>query len=355
MAGADLTGTLLTGALLKGVSRSFYLSLAVLPREIRPTVGLAYLFARAADTIADTRLVPRAQRLLHLTAFREELEGRPGPGRLEALLQATRGSQALEAERALLERLPDCFAAYRALPPADAARVRRLLGTIVEGMREDLTRFPGEDEGGLAALETRAELDRYTYLVAGCVGEFWTEIHIAHRPRLRHWDPVTMTALGVRFGKGLQLTNVLRDIPRDLRQGRCYLPSRDLALLGLEPRDLLDPAAGRALRPLLVELLNVALDHYEAGWQYTFAIPRAETRMRLACAWPLLIGLRTLDLLARTPNWLDPAVVLKVPRLRVYGMLARSLGTVWSTRALGRQARRLRARIARAPEDRGPG
>jgi farnesyl-diphosphate farnesyltransferase len=343
----------LTAALLKRVSRSFYLSLAVLPREIRPTVGLAYLFARAADTIADTRLLPRAQRLIHLEVFREELDAF-GPGRLEALIAATRASQALEAERALLERLPDCFAAYRALPPADAARVRRVLGTIVEGMREDLVRFPGEDEGGLAALETRAELDRYTYLVAGCVGEFWTEIHVAHRRRLRHWDPVKMSALGVRFGKGLQLTNVLRDIPRDLRQGRCYLPSRDLALLGLEPRDLLDPAAGRALRPLLVELLNVALDHYEAGWQYTFAIPRAETRMRLACAWPLLIGLRTLDLLARTPNWLDPAVVLKVPRLRVYGMLARSLGTVWSTRALGRQARRLRARIARAPEGSAP-
>ena len=353
MAGAELTGPYLTGALLKGVSRSFYLSLAVLPREIRPTIGLAYLFARAADTIADTRLLPRAQRLLHLTAFRDELDA-PAPGRLRALIAATRPGQALETERALLERLPDCFVAYRALPRADADRVRRVLGTIVEGMREDLTRFPGEDEGGLAALQTREELDRYTYLVAGCVGEFWTEIHMAHRPRLRHWDPVKMTALGVRFGKGLQLTNVLRDIPRDLRQGRCYLPSRDLAGLGLVPHDLLDPAAGRALRPLLVELLNLALDHYEAGWQYTFAIPRAETRMRLACAWPLLIGQRTLALLARTPDWLDPAVVLKVPRLRVYGMLARSLGTVWSTRALGRQARRARAQIARGPEGHGP-
>jgi hypothetical protein len=127
LAGAELTGPLLTGALLKGVSRSFYLSLAVLPREIRPTVGLAYLFARAADTIADTRLLPRAQRLTHLTAFRDELDA-PGPGRLEALLRpviaATRPGQALEAERALLERLPDCFAAYRALPRADADRVR---------------------------------------------------------------------------------------------------------------------------------------------------------------------------------------------------------------------------------------
>ena len=67
--------------------------------------------------------------------------------------------------------------------------------------------------------------------------------------------------------------------------------------------------------------------------------------MRLACAWPLLIGLRTLDLLAAAPNWLDPGVTIKVPRVRVYGLMVHSLGTVWSSRALGRQARRLRARI----------
>ena len=190
-----------------------------------------------------------------------------------------------------------------------------------------------------------AELARYTYLGAGCVGEFWTEVHVAHRPRLRHWDLEKMRGLGIRFGKALQMTNVLRDIPRDLRQGRCYLPRHDLALLGLEPKDLLDPKTGPALRPLLVELLNVALDHYEAGWQYTFAIPKRETRMRLACAWPLLIGLRTLDLLAQAPNWLDPGVVLKVPRIRVYGMMAQSVATVWSTRALTRKARQLRERI----------
>jgi farnesyl-diphosphate farnesyltransferase len=220
-----------------------------------------------------------------------------------------------------------------------------VLETIIEGMTEDLTRFPARTRAALAALETRASLDRYTYLVAGCVGEFWTEVHVAHRPRLRHWDLEKMTALGIRFGKALQLTNVLRDIPRDLRQGRCYLPSHDLALLGLEPRDLLDPKVGPQLRPLLVELLNVALDHYEAGWRYTFAIPKREARMRLACAWPLLIGLRTLDLLAQAPNWLDPDVVLKVPRIRVYGMMAQSVATVWSTRALARKARQLRERI----------
>jgi farnesyl-diphosphate farnesyltransferase len=337
----------LTGALLKSVSRSFYLSLAVLPAAVRPVLGVGYLLARAADTIADTRLLGRAERVGQLHALRDELAA-SRPGRVEAIVAATRGGQAEASERTLLARLPECLAAYRALPAPDRERVRAVLGTIVTGMTMDLERFPGEDERRIAALDSREELDRYTYLVAGCVGEFWTEVHVAHRPRLRHWDLGRMRALGARFGKGLQLTNVLRDLPRDLRQGRCYLPRRDLARLGLEPADLLDRGAGTALRPLLVELINVALDHYEAGWAYTFAIPRREARMRLACAWPLLIGLRTLDLLARTPDWLDAARPVKTPRRRVYALMASSLATVWSTRALAGQARRLTGRVRAA-------
>ena len=339
-----MPGRDLTAALLRRVSRSFYLSLAVLPGSVRPTIGLAYLFARASDTIADTRLIDRAARIAHLEALREALAA-PDATPIRAVVSATAAAQALPAERTLLERLPDCLAAYRALPTADRGRVHAVLDTIIEGQIQDLRVFPGEDEGKLAALETREDLDRYTYLVAGCVGEFWTEVHVAHRPRLARWDLPRMRELGTRFGKGLQLTNVLRDVPRDLRQGRCYLPRQDLARWGLEPRDLLDPGRAPAARPLLREWLDTALDHYEAGWQYTFAIPRGEARMRLACAWPLLIGLRTLDLLAASPNWLDPAITLKVPRVRVYGLMAHSLGTVWSTRALGRQARRLRERI----------
>ena len=338
-----MPGSDLATALLRRVSRSFYLSLAVLPRAVRPTIGLAYLLARASDTIADTRAIDRAWRIAHLETLRAALGG----GDISTVASATAGPQALPAERALLQRLPECLAAFRALPPADRARVHAVLATIIEGQLQDLRLFPCDDEGKLAALETREDLDRYTYLVAGCVGEFWTDVHAAHRPRLRQWDLPRMRALGTRLGKGLQLTNVLRDVPRDLRQGRCYLPRQDLERFGVEPRDLLDPTRAAALRPLLVEWINIALDHYEAGWRYTFAIPRREARTRLACAWPLLIGLRTLDLLAASPNWLDPAVTIKVPRVRVYGLMAHSLGTVWSTRALGRQARRLRERIRR--------
>ena len=335
----------LTGALLKAVSRSFYLSVAVLPAALRPTIGLAYLLARAADTIADTRLVERRARITHLQSLAGELDA-DRPGRVAAIVEAAAGPQSVAAERRLLERLPEVLAAYRSLEAADRGRVRQVVATVITGMTEDLRVFPGEDAATLAALDTRAALDRYTYLVAGCVGEFWTDVHVAHRPRLAAWDPAAMRALGVRFGQGLQLVNVLRDVPRDLRQGRCYLPRAELSRLGLRPEDLLDPAAAPAARPLLLDLVRAAVEHCDRGWQYTLAIPRAEPRMRLACAWPLAIALATLERLSRSAQWLDPAVRIKVPRRQVYALMAGSVANVWSTAALERQARRLRARIA---------
>lgn len=337
----------LIGSLLRRVSRSFYLSVAILSREVRPVVGIAYLLARAADTIADTGLLPREDRIVHLHALRHELDG-PRPEAVAAIVAAVEPGQTSPAERELLLRLPECLAAYRALDEADRRRAGRLLAILIDGMSQDLRVFPADGEDSVGALETRADLVRYTYLVAGCAGEFWTDVHMAHRPRLRTWDAASMRALGVRFGQGLQLTNVLRDAPRDLREGRCYLPREDLAALGLAPRDLLHPKASATARPLLVELLRLALEWYESGWQYTLAIPAREVRLRLACSWPLLIGVRTLERLATSERWLDPGAVVKVPRAEVRGMMVRSLGAAWSNRALGAMARRARQRVAAA-------
>ena len=124
------------------------------------------------------------------------------------------------AERILLARLPDILAAHRALEPGDRARSTSVLLTLTQAMVEVLERFPLELTLRVGALDTRADLDRYTYMNAGCVGEFWTEVAAAHRPRCARWDLSRMRAHGARFGQGLQLVNVLRDLPRDLRLGR---------------------------------------------------------------------------------------------------------------------------------------
>jgi len=326
--------------LLKRVSRSFYLTLKVVPGDVRRPIGLAYLFARAADTIADTALIGRTDRLKYLELFREAIrEGKTGD--LLAIKEVLAGRQQVAAERELLTRLDEGFSILHSLSPSDQAMIRDVVLTLTDGMAMDLATFPGEDEGRLVALQTRADLDRYTYYVAGCVGEFWTEIHMAHRPSLTGWDRETMRRRGVRFGKGLQMTNVLRDLPNDLRIGRCYLPKQELEALGLEPTDLLDPTAVIKVKPLLRSLLALTLEHYQEGWAYTLQIPRREIRMRLACVWPLFIGLKTLAMLEQSPNLLDPGVVIKVPRGAVYGMMARSLAMIGSDAALDRYYRRL--------------
>ena len=97
---APVAGGDLTTALLRRVSRSFYLSVAVLPRAVRPTIGLAYLLARASDTIADTRLIDRAARIGHLEGLRGAFAD--DGGSVAAVVGATAPSQALASERALL-------------------------------------------------------------------------------------------------------------------------------------------------------------------------------------------------------------------------------------------------------------
>jgi farnesyl-diphosphate farnesyltransferase len=322
--------TELIGPLLRNVSRSFYLTLRVLPRDIRPQISLAYLLARATDTIADTKAVPRAKRVVAL----QELQNLSHVPDLGAIAE----HQTSAAEARLLERLEDCVIALEQFDEADDRRIQALLKIIISGQIFDLQRFPGETDKEVVALSDDGELDRYTYMVAGCVGEFWTKMCIAHLPTLRAWNANEMCQLGVRFGKGLQLVNVLRDIPKDLRIGRCYLPVS-------EPQALLDPRNFDAVRKLYTRWLDAAVEHLDAGWQYTMRIPRPQTRLRLACVWPIWIGLMTIARL-RAQNPLDPTRRVKISRGEVYGVMAHSLLACRSDNALNRRYGSLRAAAA---------
>lgn len=312
-------GVLLTDV-LRDVSRAFYLTLRVLPDGVREPIGLAYLLARAADTLADTPGLPPEVRLRHLLLFRSLVHG-PAEGAQVQALQAE-ASGATEGEARLLRVMPDALALLETLPPSDRVLVRGVVDTLTRGMEMDLRTFPG-------ALTTAEELDRYTYLVAGCVGEFWTRETMAHEPALRGWDPERMVALGVRFGKALQLTNILRDLPRDLAQGRSYVPG----FTG-------DRAA-------LDEWVSVALDHFSAAQVYALAVPARCLRLRLAVVWPILIGLETLRMLVRSRDWLDPGGRVKVSRGWIYRMMLLSVPACLYTPLLRAWFGRLHASVLR--------
>ena len=336
----------LLGELLKGVSRSFYLTLRVLPRGLREPIGLAYLLARAADTIADTRLLPAERRLEYLLLLRRQVQGEVNMPELQGMNAALTDGQSTPEERELLDSLPQALAMLQACRDVDRDLIRQVVVTLTRGMEMDLTIFPAEDSGRIGALESRAELDNHLYHAAGCVGEFWTEITMAHVRALRRWETQVMREAGVRFGKALQMTNVLRDVPKDLRMGRCYLPKADLDQIGVGPEELLDPAAGPRARPVLVEGIELALGHYAAAAEdYLVAIPRRCLRLRLAALWPVIIGLATLAELASNQRWLDPAHPSRVSRGWVYRMMAFSLPAAASNGVLGAWIGRWRKRV----------
>jgi farnesyl-diphosphate farnesyltransferase len=336
--------------ILSKVSRSFYLSLAILPRAMRSQLSAAYLVARAADTIADTRLVQAERRIELLDGMRQALTdpARIGPyvSDVAAKLAApdAGADDKSAAERLLLTRLGDCLRRLSELEAADRERARKVLETLITGMERDLARFA--DGGPLVALETLADLDEYTYLAAGCVGEYWTVMTAAHVPTVRRLARPDFVARGVRLGKALQLVNVIRDAAADLALGRCYIPRALLAQHGLVPEDLRDATARRRARPVIEALRQLAFGHIDAAFPYVMAIPRREPRLRLAALWPLWIGLGTLEKLAAAEDPLDPARPVKIGRGDVYRILAESSMAVGVDGALTRLHERRRRRAA---------
>ena len=307
--------------LLKDVSRSFYLSLRWLPGSVRWPIGLAYLLARATDTVADTEIVPLGKRLAALGELRSRILGeRAHPLDFRELAR----HQGSPGERALLERCEEAVARLPQLCDFDREAVRTVIGTITSGQELDLRRFAGGSAHQITALADDTELDDYTYRVAGCVGEFWTRLCRVHVFPRAAMDDRSLLADAVRFGKGLQLVNILRDVPADLRTGRCYIPATALRGAGLAAGDLLDPANEARFRPVYDRFLARAEAHLRAGWNYTNTLPWRCARVRLSCAWPILIGVKTIAKL-RMENVLDPARRIKASRTEVKGLLARSV------------------------------
>ena len=307
----------LGGKLLAGVSRSFYLTLKALPGGLREPLSLAYLLARAADTIADTPGVPVSLKLELLGEFDRMVQNQTrdpaGESRLISRLRADFvPKQTDENERLLLQRLHEAFDALSQTPARQAANIRGVLTPIVRGQTRDIERFPAD--GILRALATAAELDEYTWLVAGCVGEFWTKLCVEELPDglVVGTSISDMVERGSRFGKGLQLVNILRDTGKDAAMGRCYLPLEEIAAAGLRLDEI--GADLSKLTPLFGKWETQCVEHLSCGIDYVEALKNK--RLKFATALPLLLGFRTLSRVRRAP-WEERVRGVKVGRAEV--------------------------------------
>jgi farnesyl-diphosphate farnesyltransferase len=314
----------LGGPLLASVSRSFYLSIRLLPRKLRAPIGLAYLLARASDTIADSAEVPEAARLHHLAAFARMIRSGKSEG-LDALQQEIHTPH--PGETMLLCNLDRCVQWLGHLDNKDRGEIVDVLEKIIRGQTLDLERFGGGHH--VVALQNAEELDEYTYLVAGCVGEFWTRVCLNHLPGCSTLGLADLRRLGAEYGKGLQLVNILRDFPEDLRNGRCYLPETELRAAGTSPTPLID--APEKAQPVYGHWRERAATQLDAGYEYISTLRSA--RLRAACFLPWYLGLRTLKLLGK-PGTLVRTDKVKVSRTTVRFAFVYALGSAFSQGAL---------------------
>lgn len=308
--------TELCGPILRAVSRSFYISIRFLPRRLRQPVGLAYLLARATDTVADTAQIPALVRAQMLADLSSVVQGGVSPDALVDLVNSFAPLQTNEAERQLIESLPNCLEALARSSSDDRDDIRSVLQKITKGQALDIERFG--DTAQPRALATDLELHEYTYLVAGCVGEFWTRLCFRHIGNFSDLPEMEMAELGKRYGNGLQLINILRDAHSDLQAGRCYFPIQELEEIGIDPSQiLLEPSR---FEFILEKWREEAQRGLIAGMGYVHAIHNP--RIRGVTALPALIGARTLSMLrAAGPTELHRTI--KVPRHEVRTMIAR--------------------------------
>ena len=180
----------------------------------------------------------------------------------------------------MLERVGDTVACVGRFSDQDQQHIRHCLNIIVGGQSLDLKRFANAGEEQIVALADDVELDDYAYRVAGSVGEFWTRMTLNHLFETDEETELAMFEKGVRFGKALQLINILRDIPADLRMGRCYIPSKSLSDIGMEPMDLLDAENMGRFKPLFDSCIDVAESHLDAAVEYIGMLPHSQFRLR---------------------------------------------------------------------------
>src|SRR5213082_3531583 len=224
-------------AILRSVSRSVYLSIRFVPAQLREPVALAYLLARTTDTVADTPRISGTLRAETLQTLSKAIQGKASRSVVVDLVASFAPLQQHTAERTLVESLPDCLEWLDHLDISDRVDVRALLEKITQGQMLDLKCFG--DTAEITALPTAADLDEYTFLVAGCVGEFWTRLGFRHIRKFARLPEDEMLALGKGYGMGLQLVNILRDAGSDLEAGRCYFPEDELTSARLTPSQIL--------------------------------------------------------------------------------------------------------------------
>lgn len=257
-------------SILGSVSRTFALTIPLLPASLEKVVGNAYLLCRIVDTIEDASdLEPSTKQALS-QLFLDSVVGKVTPQAFaEPCLSVLKNHSNL-SELDLIEHIPAVLRILHTCTTQDQEAVTKCVSIMSLGMSRFHTR---QSTAGLSDLK---EFEEYCYVVAGVVGELLTNLfsnHSAHFAQSMQGNE----SLSIGFGQALQMTNILKDSSEDRARGVSWRPSK------MSQSDLLIIAYNK-----LLEARN-----------YILLIPKQDVGIRRFCFLAFGLAVLTLNAIAR--------------------------------------------------------
>ncbi len=312
--------------ILPGVSRTFALTIPVLPQRLAEVMTNAYLLCRLADTIEDDVGLDPSQKSTFHARFVAVVKGEEGAEAFAAALLPLLSDRVLPAERDLVRNAASVIRVTHSFSADEQTALTRCVGIMCKGM-------PAFQRGkSLHGLANLSELASYCYFVAGVVGEMCTELFCLHCPEIAKQRDAMMR-LAVSFGQGLQMTNILKDIWDDRQANACWLPRSVFADGQFELERLEELHTTATFKEGLDELLGLGHAHLRNALEYTCMIPKREVGIRRFCLWAIGLAVLTLRKIHRHPEFRSGAEV-KVSRRTVKATVFTTNMTLMSNRAL---------------------
>jgi farnesyl-diphosphate farnesyltransferase len=256
-------------AILGSVSRTFALTIPLLPPAIEVVVGNTYLLCRIVDTIEDAaELNPTEKQGLSKLFLEAVLGAIPVDAFVSPCLEALKGYPNVD-ELDLIAHTPTVLRILHTFPDIDQAAISRCVSIMSDGM----SHFHGrQTQEGLKDL---AEFEEYCYVVAGVVGELLTTIFSNYSSGFAKQIDGHQQ-LAIAFGQALQMTNILKDSPEDRARGVSWKP------VGMSQ----------------TMLLNIAYEKLQDSMSYILLIPEYEVGLRRFCFLAFGLAVMTLEKIA---------------------------------------------------------
>jgi farnesyl-diphosphate farnesyltransferase len=312
--------------ILPGVSRTFALTIPVLPDALAVVMTNAYLLCRIADTIEDDPGLRHEQKSQFHARFVAVVNGTQDAAQFARDLAPLLSDRVLPAEHDLVRNTAAVTRVTHCCSDEERAALTRCVAIMCRGMPEF------QRNKSLRGLSNLDELAEYCYYVAGVVGEMCTELFCLHCPELGS-KREHLLRLAVSFGQGLQMTNILKDIWDDRQSGACWLPRSVFANGTLDLERLEEWHTQPAFRDGLEQLLGVGHAHLRNALEYTCLIPKREAGIRRFCLWAIGLAVLTLRKIHRHPTFRSGSEV-KVSRRTVKATVLTTNLTLMSNRAL---------------------